>query len=271
MYLLEAGLYHYKARAYHPEIGRFMQTDPIGYGDGLNMYAYVQNDPVNGSDPMGLARRGRPEVPASKYTWRDVYRSWRTCQTQPGETICRTGGRFFGGNAAAFWAGLANGSTGINRPEINGGGGGGNGRDRDQGKPGCNQALVDIGNVIVASGEAATYAASLLGTLGVAIAVAGIPIPEPFIESFGLGVAGIGFGIAAISEGVSFVGASVQGFGKGGFGGAADAVKSRASALTPLLGRFGPAGKAAESALSAAGVAKNVLEPSFSPPETCKS
>ncbi len=48
----ETGLYHYRARMYNPYIGRFLQTDSAQ--QGMNLYRYCSNDPVNFVDPSGL-------------------------------------------------------------------------------------------------------------------------------------------------------------------------------------------------------------------------
>jgi len=49
----ETGLYYYRARYYSTKLGRFLQTDPIGTKDDLNLYAYAGNDPIDGADATG--------------------------------------------------------------------------------------------------------------------------------------------------------------------------------------------------------------------------
>lgn len=60
----ETGLYYYRARYYHPTFGRFISEDPIEFGAGPNVYAYVGGDPINSIDPSGLAEA--PPGPGSK-------------------------------------------------------------------------------------------------------------------------------------------------------------------------------------------------------------
>ncbi len=50
----ETGLYHYRARYYDPMSGRFLSEDPIGMAGGMNVYRYVDSNPINGTDPSGL-------------------------------------------------------------------------------------------------------------------------------------------------------------------------------------------------------------------------
>ena len=74
----ELNLYYYKSRFYSPDLGRFLQTDPIGYRDGVAWYRYASNDPVNRRDPKGLAEGEKgackdvPAAPGTKLAPEDI-------------------------------------------------------------------------------------------------------------------------------------------------------------------------------------------------------
>ncbi|MGH8335774.1 MAG: RHS repeat-associated core domain-containing protein, partial [Gammaproteobacteria bacterium] len=82
MMIPEAQLYHYKARVYDPGLGRFLQTDPVGYASDLNAYAYAGEDPIDGRDPSGLEY---PQTPIL-----NCEHSKGPCPSGPGTTASGT-------------------------------------------------------------------------------------------------------------------------------------------------------------------------------------
>jgi len=54
----DTGLYYYRARYYDPVNGRFLSEDPLGFGAGVNLYAYVHNAPLGSKDPSGRTSCG---------------------------------------------------------------------------------------------------------------------------------------------------------------------------------------------------------------------
>lgn len=49
----ETGLYYYGYRYYNPSTGRWLSTDPNEKAGGVNLYAYLANDPINDTDYLG--------------------------------------------------------------------------------------------------------------------------------------------------------------------------------------------------------------------------
>jgi RHS repeat-associated protein len=57
-WIREIGIYDYRNRIYSPELGRFLQTDPIRFEAGdVNLYRYVGNRASISSDPLGLEEK----------------------------------------------------------------------------------------------------------------------------------------------------------------------------------------------------------------------
>lgn len=57
----ETGHRYYRARYYDPTTGRFLNEDPIGFDGGVNFYPYVDNSPINFTDPAGWQAVQNPQ------------------------------------------------------------------------------------------------------------------------------------------------------------------------------------------------------------------
>jgi len=93
------GIYYYRARYYNPQFARFISEDPIEFSAGdTNLYAYVRNDPISLTDPLGLSA-----------TW---WGSFRDDDVPPSEKECYnqcTQGQDFLPYAAGVWGGAVAG------------------------------------------------------------------------------------------------------------------------------------------------------------------
>jgi RHS repeat-associated protein len=72
----ETGDFYNYFRTFDPPTGRYKQSDPVGLSAGLNTYSYVDNNPLQGVDPLGLVKGGKGKwVECSDEDWsycRDV-------------------------------------------------------------------------------------------------------------------------------------------------------------------------------------------------------
>jgi RHS repeat-associated protein len=110
-YLSDLKLYDYRHRLYQPELGRFMQPDPIQFKAGdYNLYRYCHNDPVNKLDPMGLGEFDLREwltgaLDAAAFGMGSANREAQ------GDIVDKSGESYFSGMVIGTVVGMGTGST----------------------------------------------------------------------------------------------------------------------------------------------------------------
>jgi RHS repeat-associated protein len=224
------GLLYYKARMYSPLLGRFLQTDPIGTDGGMNVYGYVGGDPVNASDPWGLASQvfsprdfqaikdgrgpgllddiivtAKRNIDAVKDYFdllrkdEDMDRLIAMQQRETNDTVVVTAKR-------------------KSKPDR------------------CNQALVDAGNLFEKFADASGDLSSNLILGGGATAIFGIFTLQPVLVARGGALVDTGGIIGLVAGGSQFTGGILQGLGGAGYSNSAYAAVTAAGGA--VLGRI---------------------------------
>ena len=133
----ETGLHYNYHRYYDPSIGRYLRPDPLGLNGGINLYSYVQNNPINYIDSRGLEAAPmsgtaffEPNRPVLRYShmevaWTILFADYSKKLTSPemdismSQTIVGAGIKFVFESTEGEWVGCpfdeATGVFGINR------------------------------------------------------------------------------------------------------------------------------------------------------------
>lgn len=197
---------HKRGARSEPTCGRFLQADPLGYDDGLNIYDYVKGDPINLVDPSGLACIG--------------YQEWGSVSTDSDGTAVVTGGRF----RTVCWN---ESGSGGGQGDVRGGGGTGGNYVDNVVKPATERAAREAERLakrvacrIAQTGVGMQDSARTTGEVGVGLAavgsvgiVAGAITGNVPLVGFGTVTAGTGATIVTASGVVSLAGSLLEAVG----------------------------------------------------------
>jgi RHS repeat-associated protein len=239
LYLPDLQLYYYKARMYSPQTGRFLQPDPIGYTDNLNLYTYTGGDPVNLADPSGQSVSDVLCALLGIGCQTVTVGASRSHDCGPGDIACLLDdGQSF--KQLPPWAynvvqGPPSGAPANPYQPPQGG------QSQNLSWKKIQNWLCTAGNSVAAGADGLANVSGKLELAGLATAGIGTVTAQPELSGFGLLVAATG-GAGNISAGVlQFSAGGLQGIGGGGFANSGYAAVSLATGFGIARGILGPA------------------------------